>query len=153
MDTLAPALDSTRSITVMSEKLRLDKWLVAARFYKTRNLASTAIAKNQVRVNGQKVKASRTVALGDEITVEKPPYRFVLIILGLSSVRKRAAEAQLLYEESEQSVRARAELRSRLRADRAARLGLAGAGKPNKRERRQIMNVQRQGDFMRDEDE
>lgn len=130
----------------MLEKLRLDKWLWAARFYKTRSLATTAIGKNQVRINGQKIKPSRTVQIGDSVVVEKPPYKFVVTVLALDEQRKKAADAQLLYEESAESIEARAKLSLSLRADRMARLGIQGSGKPNKKERRQIMNVQRQGE-------
>ncbi|MBX2838048.1 MAG: RNA-binding S4 domain-containing protein [Gammaproteobacteria bacterium] len=129
----------------MSESIRIDKWLWAARFFKTRSLAASAIGKNQVRVNGQRIKPSRTVQLEDLIIVEKPPYKFEVTVLALDDQRKKAVDAQKLYSESIDSIEARKSLSLRLRADRQARLGLAGTGKPNKKERRQIMNVQRQG--------
>ena len=127
-------------------KLRIDKWLWAARFFKTRSMASDAIAKNRIRVDGQRIKASRTISVGDRVQIEKPPYEFVVIVLGLSDQRRGAKEAVLLYQETDDSVERRAVLSARLRNDRMARLGVAGAGRPSKRQRRQIIRFQNQND-------
>ena len=127
-------------------KLRIDKWLWAARFFKTRSMASDAIAKNRVRVDGQRIKASRTISVGDRVQIEKPPYEFVVTVLGLSDQRRGAKEAVLLYQETDDSVERRAVLSARLRNDRMARLGVAGAGRPSKRQRRQIIRFQNQND-------
>ena len=136
-------------ISLMSDatpKLRIDKWLWAARFFKTRSMASDAIAKNRVRVDGQRIKASRTISVGDRVQIEKPPYEFVVTVLGLSDQRRGAKEAVLLYQETDDSVERRAVLSARLRNDRMARLGVAGAGRPSKRQRRQIIRFQNQND-------
>ena len=127
-------------------KLRIDKWLWAARFFKTRSMASDAIAKNRVRVDGQRIKASRTISVGNRVQIEKPPYEFVVTVLGLSDQRRGAKEAVLLYQETDDSVERRAVLSARLRNDRMARLGVAGAGRPSKRQRRQIIRFQNQND-------
>ena len=127
-------------------KLRIDKWLWAARFFKTRSMASDAIAKNRVRVDGQRIKASRTISVGDRVQIENPPYEFVVTVLGLSDQRRGAKEAVLLYQETDDSVERRAVLSARLRNDRMARLGVAGAGRPSKRQRRQIIRFQNQND-------
>ena len=127
-------------------KLRIDKWLWAARFFKTRSMASDAIAKNRVRVDGQRIKASRTISVGDMVLIEKPPYEFDVEVLGLSDQRRGAKEAVLLYQETEDSVERRTMLSARLRNDRIARLGVAGEGKPSKRQRRQIIRFQNQND-------
>ena len=127
-------------------KLRIDKWLWAARFFKTRSMASDAIAKNRVRVDGQRIKASRTISVGDRVQIEKPPYEFVVTVLGLSDQRRGAKEAVLLYQETDDSVERRAVLSARLRNDRMARLGVVGAGRPSKRQRRQIIRFQNQND-------
>lgn len=127
-------------------KLRIDKWLWAARFFKTRSMASDAIAKNRVRVDGQRIKASRTISVGDRVQIEKPPYEFDVTVLGLSDQRRGAKEAVLLYQETDDSVERRAVLSARLRNDRMARLGVAGAGRPSKRQRRQIIRFQNQND-------
>lgn len=127
------------SVTV---RCRLDKWLWAARLYRTRSVASDAIARHRVTVNGQRVKASRAVVVGDALSIEKGPYTFDLIVRAIDDVRRGAPEAQRLYSESDASVSAREAIRARRRADREARLGIAGSGRPNKRQRRQIMRLQ-----------
>jgi len=128
------------------DKCRIDKWLWAARFFKTRNIASDAIAKNRVQVGGQRVKASRTVAPGDHVSVEKGPYRFDVTVLGITDQRRGAVEAQALYAELDESRERRQALAARLRADRESRLGLAGEGRPNKKQRRQIIRFQNRND-------
>lgn len=129
-----------------SAKLRIDKWLWAARFFKTRNMASEAVARHRVKVDGQRIKASRTISPGAVITIEKGPYRFEITVLGLNDERRPAIEAQQLYAESDESRERRQLLASNLRADREARLGLAGAGRPNKKQRRQIIRFQNSKD-------
>ncbi len=126
--------------------MRVDKWLWVARFYKTRSLAAQAIANNRIRVDGQKIKPSRIVEIGDTVSLEKPPYLFVVTVLGLHSQRRPAAEAQLLYVESADSIVARQELAQRLRADRMVHQGLAGEGRPSKKQRRQIIRFQNRND-------
>ena len=127
-------------------KVRVDKWLWAARFFKTRSLASEAIVKNRVQVDGQRVKPSRTIAPGCTLQIEKGPYEFEIEVLGLGEKRGPAPEARLLYTESERSVERRRTIAARLRADREARLGLAGDGRPNKKQRRQIIRFQNRND-------
>lgn len=130
----------------MVDKLRIDKWLWASRFFKTRSMASEAISKNHVRIGGQRIKPSRYVLIGDEVTIEKVPYEFHVVVLGLNDRRRPASEAQLLYEETQSSIEARGVLRERLRSDSIARAGLAGDGRPSKRQRRQIIRFQNQND-------
>ena len=130
----------------MVDKLRIDKWLWASRFFKTRSMASEAISKNHVRIGGQRIKPSRYVLIGDEVTIEKVPYEFHVVVLGLNDQRRPASEAQLLYEETQSSIEARGVLRERLRGDSIARAGLAGDGRPSKRQRRQIIRFQNQND-------
>ena len=105
-------------------------------------MASDAIAKNRVRVDGQRIKASRTISVGNRVQIEKPPYEFDVTVLGLSDQRRGAKEAVLLYQETDDSVERRAVLSARLRNDRMAILGVAGAGRPSKRQRRQIIRFQ-----------
>ncbi len=131
----------------MVDRVRIDKWLWAARFFKTRSLANEAISKNQIRIGGQRIKPSRLVLVGDVIQIEKPPYEFVVSVLGLNDQRRPATEAQALYEESEESRAARELLGTRLRNDRMAHRGLAGEGRPSKKQRRQIIRFQNQGDM------
>jgi len=126
-------------------KVRIDKWLWAARFFKTRSMATDAINKNRVQVGGQSVKPSRQIQMGDILTIEKPPYEFRIEILALSDKRRSASEAQQLYLESEESQAKRELQRLEARADRQARLGLAGEGRPTKKQRRQIRSFKEQG--------
>ncbi len=123
-------------------RVRIDKWLWAARLYKTRSVAANSITRNRVRIGGQRIKPSRIVQVGDQVTVEKGPYTFELTVLVTGDKRQGAAQAALLYEEAEHSVKAREEIRARRRADREARLGIAGDGRPSKRQRREIMRLQ-----------
>ena len=127
-------------------KLRVDKWLWAARFFKTRSVAADAVSKNRVQVDGQRVKPSRTISPGCTLRIEKGPYEFEITVLALNDERRPAPEAQTLYAESEASVERRRAVAARLRADREARLGLAGEGRPNKKQRRQIIRFQNRND-------
>jgi ribosome-associated heat shock protein Hsp15 len=130
----------------MVDRVRIDKWLWAARFFKTRSLASDAIARNRVRVDGQRIKASRLVLPGDVIQIEKIPYEFVVTVLALNDQRRPASEAQAMYAETTTSRLARLALSERLKSDRMAHRGLAGEGRPSKKQRRQIIRFQNQND-------
>lgn len=118
------------------KKLRLDKWLWAARFYKTRSLCKQAIEGGKVHVNGQRVKVSKDVVVGDEIRVRQGYDDKDIVVLALSDQRKGAPEAQLLYQETSESIAKR----EAAALARKAAGGLVGRpeNKPNKRERRQI---------------
>lgn len=123
-----------------TDKTRLDKWLWAARFYKTRTLALEAINGGHVQVNGQRVKPARQIQVGDELTIRKPPEQFVISVLQLSERRGPAREAQQLYQEQEQSRQQRELLREQrrllvLQNPRPAR-------RPDKRQRRRIIRFQ-----------
>lgn len=121
----------------MSEKLRLDKWLWAARFYKTRSLAADEVDKGRVLVNDQPAKPAREVKLNDLVTLRKGEIPMHVHVRGLSHVRGPAPVAQQLYEETPQSVAARerhAEMR-RLAPEPAQGIEV---GRPTKRDRRLI---------------
>ncbi len=122
--------------------LRVDKWLWAARFFKTRSQAADAIGKNRIRVGGQKIKPSRALQVGDVVQIERPPYRYEVTVLGLNDQRRPASEAALLYCESDASVADREALALKLRADRLASGGLAAGGRPSRDQRRQIIRFQ-----------
>ena len=116
--------------------VRLDLWLWAARFYKTRALAKHAIETGKVDVGGQRAKPSRSVRIGDALVVARGEERFELEVAALSTVRGPASVAQMLYRESDASKRAREQARA-LRA--AERNGFrAPETKPDKRARRLI---------------
>ncbi len=130
----------------MVDRVRIDKWLWAARFFKTRSLATDAISKNRIRIDGQRIKPSRMVLVGDVVQIEKTPYEFVVTVLALNDQRRPAVEAQELYEETAESRLARQRLSDRLRSDRTVHAGLAGDGRPSKKQRRQIIRFQNQND-------
>jgi ribosome-associated heat shock protein Hsp15 len=116
--------------------VRIDKWLWAARFFKTRSLASRACELGRVRSNGQPVKPSRDVRVGDLLQVKNDSGEFQIEILALSEIRGPAPVAQTLYRETETS----RELRLKAAEERKAmpRYETAPAGKPSKRDRREI---------------
>jgi ribosome-associated heat shock protein Hsp15 len=115
---------------------RLDLWLWAARFFRTRSLAKQAIETGKVEVGGQRAKASRAVRVGDGLRIVRGEEVFEIEVLGLSDQRGPAAVAQSLYAESEDSKARRAETLARLRAARAGYR--PPEGKPDKRARRLI---------------
>ncbi|NLU13506.1 MAG: RNA-binding protein [Gammaproteobacteria bacterium] len=117
------------------EKVRLDKWLWAARFYKTRALAKEAIEGGKVHCRGERCKPSKEVKVGDELVLRAGYDERIVVVEQLSAVRRGAPQAQLLYRETDESISARekaAELR------KAGALGIQTDGRPTKKQRRQI---------------
>jgi ribosome-associated heat shock protein Hsp15 len=126
------------------EKIRLDKWLWAARFFKTRSMASQAVTGGKVHVNGQRVKPARMAQVGDELRITRNEVIFIIKILAVSGYRRPAVEARLLYEESPESIKAREE-QSEIR--RMTHTGYtAPAGRPGKRDRRKIREFTKKDD-------
>ena len=130
------------------DKVRIDKWLWAARFFKTRNLAKQAIEGGKVQCDGQRVKASKDVTPGLTLTITRGWDRTDVEIIALSDQRRGAPEASALYRETDASV----ERRKQETAARKAAGGLAGRfeHRPNKKERRQIHRFR---DLLRKSDE
>jgi ribosome-associated heat shock protein Hsp15 len=121
--------------------VRLDKWLWAARFYKTRSLASDEITKGRVSVNGQVAKASREVRLSDRIELRQGAVHRTLEVRGLSHVRGPAPVAQALYEETPDSIEARAKVAEARRQGTEPALSIE-QGRPTKRDRRELARTQ-----------
>ena len=119
------------------EKLRIDKWLWAARFYKTRTLATEEIEKGRVKVNQLEVKPAREVKAGDTITLRQGVVTRPLTVLGVSNQRGGAPAAQLLYEETQESIALRAQLAEQRRTHQEPAAALEH-GRPTKRDRRDI---------------
>jgi ribosome-associated heat shock protein Hsp15 len=119
-----------------ASRVRIDKWLWAARFFKTRALASRACELGRVEVNGQPVKASREVRIGDRLLVKTERGRFDVEVLNLSLIRGPAAVAETLYRETEESREARRKEAEARKAE--ARFDTPPEGKPSKRDRRRI---------------
>jgi ribosome-associated heat shock protein Hsp15 len=113
--------------------VRIDKWLWAARFFKTRAMAAQAIAGGRVEVNGQKPKAAKTVTAGDRVRVRLGPYEHLLTVRSVSERRGPAKEAALLYEEDGAGRARRERLAEQHRI--AATSFAYGEGKPSRRER------------------
>ncbi len=116
--------------------IRLDKWLWAARFFKTRSLASQAITGGKVRLNGARIKAAKNASVGDELEIVAGYEHYRVTIQAVSANRRPAQEARLLYHEAEESQKAREEQRELRRLQNA---GIAAPAKrPDKRDRRKI---------------
>jgi len=124
-------------------ELRIDKWLWAARFYKTRGLASEAIKGGKIDINGSHAKPSKTVQINDQIKIKKSPFIYEITVKELSKHRGPAIEATKLYEESEQSIIIRERLSEQLKAESAVRP--TTSGRPSKRDRRNIIRFTRKG--------
>lgn len=123
------------------EPVRLDKWLWAARFYKTRGLAAEAIAGGRVEVNGAPAKHARTVRPGDQLRLRLGPFEHLLTVRALSARRGPAAQAALLYEEDPDGKARRLHLAEQHRI--AANAFSYGEGKPGKKERRALLKFKR----------
>jgi ribosome-associated heat shock protein Hsp15 len=119
-------------------KVRIDKWLWAARFFKTRSLATQAVEAGRVHHNGNRVKPARDVRAGDELSIHIGQHEWIVIVRAVSDVRRGAPEAQKLYEEKPDSL----ERRLAAIADRKALRGVGPvrveSGRPTKRDRRMI---------------
>lgn len=113
---------------------RLDKWLWAARFFKTRSLAADAIDAGKVNVNGERVKRAKEVRAGDTVRIRAGPYEHTVIVRGVSIRRGPAAVARELYEETPESLAAREKLREQLRLLPAA--FIPARERPTKKDRR-----------------
>lgn len=118
-------------------RVRLDKWLWAARFYKTRALAAEAIAGGKVQVNGDRVKRAKELKEGDEIRIRQGPYEHLIVVRSLSDRRGPAAQAAALYEERPESVAAREALALQLKSVHSAFVTEV-KGRPTKRDRRDL---------------
>lgn len=117
--------------------VRLDKWLWAARFFKTRSLAAQAIDGGKVHVNGERVKRAKNVSVGDELSITRGEVHFIVKVQGLSEQRGPAPVAQQLYEETEESKRQRTEQAEKRRLFPA--LNPAPTSRPSKKDRRKII--------------
>lgn len=136
--------DSTPSTGV-----RLDKWLWAARFFKTRSLAAEEIHKGRVSINGNTAKAAREVRLGDTITLRQGNMPKTVVVRGISGTRGPATVAQLLYYETEESQQQRLQLtvQRRLAPEPAAAISQQRQGRPTKRQRRDLDTARNSGNW------
>ncbi len=128
----------------MTDKVRVDKWLWAARFFKTRTLATDEVNKGRVQVNGAEVKPSRDIKVGDLLSIRREGFIQSVSILGLSQVRGPASSAQLLYTETPESLKAKATWVEQRRYMREPSTSIEN-GRPTKRNRRELDETRNQG--------
>lgn len=125
----------------IQESMRLDKWLWCARFYKTRNLAASAIREGKIKIDGTKVKPARLVQIDDKMEIKRKPYLYEITVLNLAKSRGSASNAALLFHESQESVNKRELLASQLKLASASRE--PGGNRPDKKQRRKIIRFTR----------
>lgn len=129
-------------MTIDGPGVRLDRWLWAARFYKSRSLAAHAVTGGKVQLNGIRAKPAKAVRVGDRLVVRAGHDEWTISVTALSERRGPATEARTLYEETAASRLAREEKAAQRRAERAAATEFS-KGRPTKRERRQLIRFNR----------
>jgi len=123
-----------------ADKVRLDRWLWAARFFKTRALAAAAVAGGKVQVNGTRAKPAKQLQVSDELRVRVGPYEWLVTVRALSERRGPPRDAQLLYDESPEGRAARARLAEAHKIAPAPTY--QGKGRPTKKDRREIERLE-----------
>jgi ribosome-associated heat shock protein Hsp15 len=119
--------------------IRIDKWLWAARFFKTRGLAAEAVTGGKIQINGSHAKPSRMVRPGDQLTIRRGIYEWTVIVKDVSKLRGPAAQAQALYEETAESIERRQAAIAQMRLERPPEF--EPAGRPSKKDRRAIARL------------
>jgi len=132
-----PSDNTAKNNSATRESIRIDKWLWAARFYKTRSLASDAVKSGKICIDGEKIKPSKEITLNTTLSIKKTPYNKEVVVLGISHRRGPASVAATLYEETLISLQNQQRL-EQIRQSQPA-LRPSGQGRPTKRERRQII--------------
>jgi ribosome-associated heat shock protein Hsp15 len=126
-------------------RVRLDKWLWAARFFKTRALAATAIETGKVEVNGERAKRAKQLQVGDELHIRLGPYHHVVTVRAVSEHRGPATVAAGLYSESDEARKAREAMQIQVKA--AQSVPGYDRGRPTKKDRREIERLKRRGSY------
>ena len=117
------------------EKFRIDKWLFAARFFKTRSLAAEAVERGKVFVNGARVKPAKTIVVGNRLIIRMEQYQYEIEVLALSNRRGSYTEAQKLYQETDANRQLRASIMEKAKAEPPQ---FYAKGRPTKRDRREL---------------
>ena len=126
-----------------NEPTRIDKWLWNARFFKTRSLAAEAITGGKIDVNGARPKPSRIMRIGDQLSIRRGPYEWTVVVKGIAKLRGPASEAQLLYEETAESIRKRELTSAQLKLERPPEFH--SPGRPSKKDRRAVLRFTKRG--------
>jgi ribosome-associated heat shock protein Hsp15 len=134
---------NSQGIEQSGEPIRIDKWLWAARFFKTRSLAAEAVTGGKVEVNGARAKPSRIMRLGDKLRIHRGPYEWTVVVKAVAKLRGPAPEAQTLYEETEESIRKRELAAAQLKLERPPEFH--SAGRPSKKDRRAVLRFTKRG--------
>src|SRR5688572_6353479 len=124
-------------------EVRLDKWLWAARFFKTRSLAADAVSGGKIDVNGDRAKPSRIVRNGDQLTIRRGPCEWTILVKDVARLRGPASQARQLYEETEESARKREAAIAQLKLERPPEFHTPGH--PSKKDRRAINRFTKRG--------
>ena len=127
----------------MDDEIRLDKWLWAARFFKTRSLAADAINGGKVEIDDARAKPSRVVRLGDRLKIRRGPMESTIVVKQIARLRGPASQAQLLYEESDESIRKRAAVAAQMKLERPPEFD--APGRPSKKHRRDMEKFTKRG--------
>jgi ribosome-associated heat shock protein Hsp15 len=130
----------SKSAITKATETRIDKWLWAARFFKTRSLAATAVKGGKVRINGGRSKPSRLVKAGDQLHITRGDFEFDITIDVVAEKRGPAKQAMQLYTESDESIQRREQLVDDKRIERRA--GAQYGGRPDKKDRRHLRRLQ-----------
>ena len=128
----------------MDSSVRLDKWLWAARFFKTRSVAREAVAGGKVHLNGNRAKPGRSLNIGDELRIQRAEEEYTITIVDLTSRRGPATVARTLYEESEESRTQREKLAEERKLNRMQ--NTSNEGRPDKRQRRRLIRFRNKFD-------
>ena len=126
--------------------VRLDRWLWAARFFKTRSLAREAVSGGKIHLNGKRAKPARPLNIGDELRIQRGEVELIVTVLGLSSRRGPATVAQGLYEESEKNRERREKLAEERKLQYQQRVGGERERRPDKRQRRRLIRFKNKYD-------
>lgn len=118
--------------------VRIDKWLWAARFYKTRTLAASAINNGRIKLNGARIKPSKQVKISDALVIQSNPFTWDIQVISLAERRVSAVLAKTLYEESTESLNEREKLTATLKLEKKQQIPIP-KGRPTKRDREQII--------------
>jgi ribosome-associated heat shock protein Hsp15 len=127
----------------IAEPIRIDKWLWAARFFKTRALAAAAVTGGKIEVNGAHAKPSRIMRLGDKLNIRRGPLEWTVVVRGLARLRGPATEAQRLYEETAESIRRREAAAAQFKFARPPEFNTPG--RPSKKDRRAVLRFTKRG--------